>query len=106
MRTERCKWVVYLGIAYKGYYKITNRGQITSVSRNIIGRTKHGKQIRSTKERILKPFLRRGYLAVTLYQNGLSVDSYVHLLVLETFVGPCPEGLECCHQNNIKTDNR
>jgi hypothetical protein len=30
----------------------------------------------------------------------------VHRLVLEAFVGPCPDGLECRHKNGVKTDNR
>ena len=30
----------------------------------------------------------------------------VHRLVLETFVGPCPEGMECDHRNHNTADNR
>lgn len=30
----------------------------------------------------------------------------IHRLVLETFVGPCPDGMEACHSNDIKHDNR
>lgn len=30
----------------------------------------------------------------------------VHQLVLLTFVGPCPRGLEACHNNGRHTDNR
>jgi hypothetical protein len=30
----------------------------------------------------------------------------VHRLVLEAFVGPSPEGMEACHNNGIRTDNR
>jgi hypothetical protein len=30
----------------------------------------------------------------------------VHRLVLETFVGPCPDGMECCHNNGDPADNR
>jgi hypothetical protein len=29
-----------------------------------------------------------------------------HRLVLEAFVGPCPPGMECAHNNNIRNDNR
>lgn len=32
--------------------------------------------------------------------------SYVHRLVLEAFVGPCPPGMEACHWNGIPGDNR
>jgi hypothetical protein len=27
-------------------------------------------------------------------------------LVLLAFVGPCPDGMECCHTNGNRTDNR
>jgi hypothetical protein len=30
----------------------------------------------------------------------------VHRLVLETFVGPCPPGLEACHNNGDSLDSR
>ena len=30
----------------------------------------------------------------------------VHRLVLDAFVGPCPEGLEACHENGNRIDNR
>lgn len=29
----------------------------------------------------------------------------VHRLVLEAFVGPCPDGMETRHRNGIETDN-
>lgn len=31
---------------------------------------------------------------------------YVHHLVLETFVGPCPPGMEALHRNDVQYDNR
>ena len=43
-----------------------------------------------------------GYVKVWLSGRTLSV----HRLVLETFVGPCPEGMEACHNNGVRTDNR
>jgi hypothetical protein len=30
----------------------------------------------------------------------------VHRIELEAFVGPCPEGMEGCHDNDVKHDNR
>lgn len=30
----------------------------------------------------------------------------VHSLVLETFVGPCPVGMEALHDNDVRDDNR
>ena len=29
-----------------------------------------------------------------------------HRMVLSAFVGPCPDGLEACHRNGIRDDNR
>ena len=46
---------------------------------------------------------RGGYMNVFL---GRGNGRRVHRLVLEAFVGPCPEGLEACHSNGDPTDNR
>jgi hypothetical protein len=31
---------------------------------------------------------------------------YIHRLILEAFVGPCPKGLECCHENDNPSENQ
>lgn len=49
---------------------------------------------------------RGNYWVVTLYQNGRQYTKYVHRLLLETFVGPCPKGMECRHLNGDAEDNR
>ena len=55
----------------------------------------------------LKGGLTRGYRHVTLYAEGGRKKTFrVHRLVLELFVGPCPEGMECRHLNGIPDDNR
>lgn len=46
------------------------------------------------------------YLRVTLCRGGKSRSLLVHRLVLEAFVGPCPDGMEGAHGNGIPTDNR
>ena len=50
----------------------------------------------------------RGYLRVNLtpLEGGSYRTFRVHRLVLEAFVGPCPDGMECRHLNGVKTDNR
>lgn len=45
----------------------------------------------------------RGYVRVCLYSKTVKP---VHRLVLEAFVGPCPEGMQACHNNGIRDDNR
>ena len=45
-----------------------------------------------------------GYCRIQLMPS--SKHLYIHRLVLETFLGPCPAGMEACHNNGIRTDNR
>ena len=45
----------------------------------------------------------KGYLVFNFTKRKVK---RVHDMVLETFVGPCPEGYQCDHKNSIKTDNR
>lgn len=55
----------------------------------------------------LQPWLGSdGYPKVTLYQNGKRVKRRVHHLVLEEFIGQCPEGMEACHYDGNPQNNR
>lgn len=47
-----------------------------------------------------------GYNTVDLYQRGISARHHVGPLVLTTFVGPRPPGMEACHNNSVPTDDR
>lgn len=47
-----------------------------------------------------------GYLSVALYQKNQRRDVLLHHLVLETFVGLRPEGMEGCHENANPADCR
>lgn len=49
---------------------------------------------------------KRGHRMVTLRRDGKDHYRWVHRLVLEAFVGPCPEGKECAHENGNPADNR
>jgi hypothetical protein len=49
---------------------------------------------------------KKGYLRVTVpLEGGGSVRAKVHHLVLAAFEGPKPEGQECRHLDNVKTNN-
>jgi ribosome-binding protein aMBF1 (putative translation factor) len=47
-----------------------------------------------------------GYFCVALWHDGKKKTVGVHRVVLETFVGECPEGHEAAHLNGNKQDNR
>lgn len=54
--------------------------------------------------------VKNGYIVVSLRHNGKRMMFPLHRLVLESFVGPCPEGMEACHspdrtRSNCRLDN-
>lgn len=58
--------------------------------------------------RIIGPnmHVKTGYVYACLCRVGAREYRYVHHLVLEAFVGPCPDGMECAHKNGVRNDNR
>lgn len=54
--------------------------------------------------RRMKLSQRAGYPVVEICNNKTRRRVYVHRLILESFVGPCPDGMESCH-NDSKRDN-
>jgi len=77
---------------YEKYYEISSLGRIRSLRKN----------------RLLRPFKasRMQYWAIGLHGDKISTKQYIHRLVLLTFVGPCPEGMESCHGEKGKDVNR
>lgn len=67
-------------------------------------------RIRSFKwgaERILKTqTARSGHQRVSISNAGVSRPQLIHQLVLQAFVGPCPDGMLCRHLNGDPADNR
>jgi len=62
---------------------------------------------RGSHKEYLQPCIdKMGYPRVTLRKNGRYNVRKIHRLVLEYFVGPCSEGMQCRHLNDIKTDYR
>lgn len=56
---------------------------------------------------ILKPqMIPRGYFFIMPRINGKIYQRYVHRLVCEAFIGPCPKRKQVNHKNGIKFDNR
>jgi len=69
--------------------------------------TEDGRVWGSRRKHVLKPNLTTtgGYLQVCLCAGGKRKTRKVHSIVLEAFVGPCPEGMECRHLDGDRTNN-
>jgi len=86
-------------VGYIGLYMVSSHGRIKSLKK-IYGNNGY------YQEKILKPGkLKSGHLFVYLYNNKKQKSAYIHRLVLEAFVGPCPPGMESCHNNGNKENN-
>lgn len=81
--------------------------EVSSVGEVRCWNSQNGKGARVAEPRLLKPSLFAGkpYLRVTLFKDGKRHMKRVHHLVLEAFVGPCPEGMEACHGPAGASDN-
>ncbi len=87
---------------YEGLYTISSDGTVHSYRKRIRGRP----VVCLKAQHVMKPGSDGHYLGVGLCQSGKHKSFRIHRLVLEAFIGPCPAGMEACHNNNIKTDNR
>ena len=91
------KWTDIDG--FKDMYRVSNQGRVMSLDRlDSWGR--------SIKGKILRLSGGGRYPMVGLCKDGKITHKRVHRLVLEAFEGPCPDGMEACHRNDIPTDNR
>ena len=57
--------------------------------------------------KFLQPYAvsKYGHLSIRLYKNEISYNQYIHRLLLETFIGPCPNGMETCHNDGNPQNN-
>lgn len=90
---------------YELAYEVSDQGRVRSLDRHVEcggGHRRSYTQLR--RGRLLNASVTRsGYMQVGL---GRSYHPLVHKLVLEAFVGPAPDGTQCCHGNGVRHDNR
>jgi hypothetical protein len=72
---------------YEGLYQVSDLGRVRSLI------DKYGRK----SIYILKPNENCYYYHVVLHKDCIGKTKRIHRLVLETFVGPCPEGMESRH---------
>lgn len=83
---------------YEGLYKISNRGDVISLSKN--------SGFLKLKEKYLKPTVKpKGYLDVKLIKDGIKKHFYIHRLVAEHFI-PNPNNLpQVNHKDKNPSNN-
>lgn len=96
-------WLPVVGL--EGVFSVSNLGRVRSEKRTC--RSSRG-NTRTVNQKILSPYVHktRGYLGVTLQHNGVLRTSDVHLLVAKAFLGPCPAGFQCAHNDGDRTNCR
>jgi len=86
---------------YEGLYQASDMGRIRSLDRRV------GKNNQFFKGVILKNCIRAsGYYSISLSKDNTVKTCRVHRLILLTFEGMCPEGMEGCHNNGNSFDNK
>lgn len=90
---------------YEGLYKVSDWGRVRSLDR-IVRHKRFGTM--RVKGRILRLALSGSYskyLSVNLYKAGVQTTTRVHRLVAAAFLGPCPDGMEVCHNDGNSVNN-
>lgn len=96
------QWVPVRG--WEGLYEVSDQGRVRSLPRVRVIRSDGRKRV--FPGRILVGGLCDGYRIVN-FRDGERHESHrAHVLVLTEFKGPPGEGMECCHNNGIRDDNR
>jgi DNA-binding CsgD family transcriptional regulator len=98
---------VWKSIARIPGYEVSDRGRVRSYWKKAWDGRRGSVRRRIARPKIVRPRRHaQGYLLITAIDVcGVRRSHRVHQLVLETFVGPCPEGLECCHEDGCPAHN-
>lgn len=94
---------------FEGLYEVSNTGRVRRLDGYVDYPAKNGRkgyvQFHPARELRPGPNGQSGHLRVNLSRNGRSVTKPIHVAVLESFVGPRPEGLEARHLDDDPTNN-
>lgn len=91
-------------VGWEKFYRVSDRGRVKSLTRiEQIANRWGGFTTRVRRGRILKRKNIDGYFGVCL-ADGAHKYKYVHQLVAEAFIGPCPDGMQVNHKNGRKAE--
>lgn len=87
-------------------YEVSNLGRVRSLDRIIKRRASraqpNGAMVHLKGKPISPGVSSSGHLLVML---GRGAPRLIHRLVLEAFIGPCPDGMEALHFDDVKSHN-
>jgi hypothetical protein len=89
---------------------VNHPGYLVGDDGSVWSRRRDGRQCGATRQygelrRLGGHRLRSGHIVASLGRGNHNVR-YIHRLVLESFSGPCPEGMECRHLDGDPSNNR
>ena len=85
---------------YERSYEVSDAGRVRSITRIVAnGHRWYGRILKSRPHKF-------GYPVVHLRQDGKNQTREIHRLVLESFIGSPPTGMECCHNDGNPRNNQ
>lgn len=88
---------------WEGFYAVSDLGRVRSLARQIV---RSDGRVLNLREKFLKHGVGpQGYHSVGLSRACENYLMKVHRLVLLSFVGPCPDGMEGCHNDGDTSNN-
>jgi hypothetical protein len=89
-------------VGYEGFYEVSDSGLVRSIDRQVL----FNGTMALRRGKIISPDVcHAGHRRVALSRDGVLRRVFIHRLVLEAFVGPCPDGMECAHNDNNPANN-
>ena len=79
-------------VGFEGLYLVSDEGNVCTV--------------KTGKLKTLSINIKDKRLHVQLWKSNKQKCCKVHRLVLTAFVGPCPQGMECCHNDGNPFNNK
>jgi hypothetical protein len=90
-------------IDFEGLYEVSNVGSVRSLDRVVM----QGRYPRRCQGQLLHPSTdHENRKWVHVKNSGVGKRCKVARLVLEAFVGPAPDGMECCHNDGDSQNNQ
>lgn len=90
-------------VGYESLYRVSDLGNVRSHARQV--RTRWGGLRIAPGKSVAVAVHHGGYVICGLMKDGKWKQCLVHRLVLEAFVGPCPDGQESRHGDNNRQNN-